>query len=115
MFFLYIIYLCGPFLGHLGVIANFLGLLENPPLPKDKEKSIISDVIYIATIKDCVITNTPFKRLNIKGLISNSPNKPNKRRRLNSKLIKTFSNINKANIASINSGLLPRPIKREYT
>ena len=115
MFFLYIIYLCGPFLGYLGVIANFLGLLGNPPLSKGEEKSIILDIIYAATIKDGVIKNTPSKRLNIKGLISNSPNKPNKRRRLNPKLIKTFSNINEANIASANSSLLLRPIKREYT
>jgi hypothetical protein len=73
------------------------------------------DIIYATTIKDGVIKNTPFKRLNIKGLISNSPNKPNKRHCLNSKLIKTFSNIDEVNITSANSGLLLRPIKREYT
>jgi hypothetical protein len=115
MFFLYIIYLCGPFPGYLRVITNFLGLLRNPPLLKDKEKSIILDIIYITTIKDDIIKNTSFKRLNIKGLISNSPNKPNKRRCLNLKLIKTFLNIDEANIAFINSGLLLRPVKREYT
>jgi hypothetical protein len=90
-------------------------LLRNPPLPKGKEKSIILDIIYAAIIKDSVIKNTSFKHLNIKGLISNSPNKLNKRRHLNPKLIKTFSNINKANATSADSGLLPRPIKREYT
>jgi hypothetical protein len=104
-----------PFLGHLRVIANFLGLLKNPSLLKGKEKLIILNIIYIITIKDSVIKNTPFKRLNIKGLISNSPNKLNKRRRLNLKLIKTFLNINKVNIAFVDSSLLPRLIKREYT
>jgi hypothetical protein len=115
MFFLYIIYLYGPFPGYLGVIANFPGLLGNPPLLKGEEKSIVSNVIYIAAVKDGVIKNTPSKRLNIKGLISNSLNKPNKRRRLNPKSIKTFLNIDEANIASTDSGLLLRPIKRERT
>jgi hypothetical protein len=73
------------------------------------------DVIYAAAVKDGVIKNTPSKRLNIKGLISNSPNKPNKRRRLNPESMKTFSNIDEANATSADSGLLPRPVKREHT
>ena len=92
-----------------------MGLKGNPPLPKGKEESIVLGVIYAAVIKDDVIKNIPFKRLNIKDLILNSLNKPKKRHYLNLKLIKTFLNINKVNIASINSGLLLRLIRREYT
>jgi hypothetical protein len=73
------------------------------------------DAIYAAAVEDGVIKNTPSKRLNIKGPISNSPDKPNKRRRLNPESMKTFSNIDEANATSADSGLLPRPIKRERT
>jgi hypothetical protein len=38
-----------------------------------------------------------------------------KKRRLNPKSIITFLNIYKTNTSSANSGLLLRPIKREYT
>jgi hypothetical protein len=57
----------------LEVIANFTGLKENPPLPKDKEESIVLGVIYVAAIKDDVIKNTSSKRPNIKDLTLKTP------------------------------------------
>jgi hypothetical protein len=57
----------------LEVIANFTGLKGNPPLPKGKEESIVSGVIYAAVIKDGVIKNTSSKRPNIKDPTLKTP------------------------------------------
>jgi hypothetical protein len=72
-------------------------------------------MIYIIIIKDSAIKNILFKRLNIIDLILKNLIKLIKRRYFNFNLIKTYLNINKANITFINSGLLLRLIKREYT
>jgi hypothetical protein len=93
----------------------FLGYLRNLSLFKSKEKLIILDIIYTTIIKDNIIKNISFKRLNIIDLILKNLIKLIKRRYFNFNLIKTYLNINKANITFINSGLLLRLIKREYT
>jgi hypothetical protein len=96
-------------------IFNFIGLLRNLPLFKGKEKSIVLDIIYTTTLKDSIIKSIPIKCPSIKDLILKEPILLNKKRRLNPKFIITFLNIYKVNAGSIDSSLLLRPIKREYT
>jgi hypothetical protein len=99
----------------LWVIANFTGLLGNPPLPKGEEKSIVSDAIHAAALEDGVIKSIPSKRPSTKDPMSKEPVPSSKKRRLNPKSMTTFSNIHEANAGSADSGLLSRPVKRERT
>jgi hypothetical protein len=92
-----------------------MGLKGNPPLPKGKEESIISGIIYATAIKDSVIKNISSKRPNIKDLTLKTPIPQGRKRRLNSNSLKTFITIEKANTDSASSSILPRPIKRQRT
>jgi hypothetical protein len=99
----------------LEVIANFTGLLGNPPLPKGEEKSIVSDAIHAAAVEDGVIKNIPGKRTSIKSPTPQKPVMPTKKRRLDTGSIKTFSTIEEANADSAGCGILPRPVRRQRT